>query len=465
MTRYPRTLLGIPAIIAAAATSTAQPAPAPVVPPSIGVTVIRNANVVPMDRERVLKGQTIVVTSGVITALDDAAKVRVPSGARVIDAQGRYVLPGLFDMHAHLQQGPGTINDAAGRQLALFIAYGITAARILAGPPTSIALRDSTARGRIVGPRIIAFSPSINGNSLKSANVADSMIAAFKAAGFDGLKTHGGFDAVTYDSVVAAANRHGLKLSGHVTPGYGLRRAMAANQQIEHLDGFLQELLSPSYSGPPLGQIVFDKSALDAVDTVRIRPLAREFASRGLWNGPTLALFETVSNDSTPEQLLARPNMQFIAPTAATGWTNQRRQALTNPPPREARQLFIDLRRQIVRELDAAGAKLLVGSDSPQAFMTPGDAVHRELEAFVAAGLTPFRALVAATRNPAEYLGIADSSGTVAVGKRADLLMIPSNPLDRIGNVRTVVGVMSAGRWYDSTALEAIRTAVRSRVK
>jgi hypothetical protein len=240
---------------------------------------------------------------------------------------------------------------------------------------------------------------------------------------------------------------------------------MAANQQIEHLDGFLQELLAPTYAGPPLGQIVFDESALDAVDRTRIRPLASEFATRGLWNGPTLALFETISNDSTPEELLARSNMQFIAPNAVAAWTNQRRQTLTNPPPREARQLFIDLRRQIVRELDAAGAKLLVGSDSPQAFMTPGDAVHRELEAFVAAGLTPFRALLAATRNPAEYLGISDSSGTVAVGKRADLVMVASNPLDRIGNVRTVVGVMSAGRWYDSSTLETIRAAVSSRVR
>jgi predicted amidohydrolase YtcJ len=239
---------------------------------------------------------------------------------------------------------------------------------------------------------------------------------------------------------------------------------MEAGQQIEHLDGFFQQLLNPMYAGPALGQIVFDSAALAAIDTTHIRPLAAEFAARGLWNGPTLALFETVANDSTADDLLARANMQFIVPTAATAWANQRRQQQANAPPLGVRQRFIDLRRQIVRALDAQGAKLLVGSDSPQAFMTPGDAVHRELEAFVAAGLTPYRALLAATRNPAEYLGHR-SGGTVAVGRPADLVMIDGNPLVQIGNTRRVVGTMVGGRWYDSTAIAGIKAAVIARLK
>ena len=452
------------AALSLGSSASAQVAPAPTVPSSSGITVIKNVYVVPMDRERVLRSQSIVVTDGVITDIGDAAALATPRGARVIDGRGRYVLPGLVDMHAHLQQGQGTMDDAAGRQLALFVAYGVTTVRILAGPPTSLALRDSTARGRIVGPRVVPFSPSINGNTLRSANSADSMIGAFKAAGFEGLKTHGGFDATTYDSVTAAAKRYGLKLSGHVTPGYGLRRAMEAGQQIEHLDGFFQQLLHPLYAGPALGQIVFDSAALAAIDTTHIRPLAAEFAAKRLWNGPTLALFEMVANDSTADDLLARANMQFIAPTAATAWATQRRQQQATAPPLAVRQRFIDLRRQIVRALDVAGAKLLVGSDSPQAFMTPGDAVHRELEAFVTAGVPPYRALVAATRNPAEYLGIRDV-GTVSVGKRADLVMIDGNPLERIANTRRVVGTMVAGRWYDSTAIEGIKAAVIARLK
>src|SRR5262245_23119143 len=135
----------------------AQLPPAPAVPSSSGVTIIKDVNVIPMDRERVLplRSQSIVVTDGVITNVDSAAKLATPRGARVIDGRGRYVLPGLADMHAHLQQGQGTFDDAAGRQLALFVVYGVTTVRILAGPATSIALRDSTARGRIIGPRIV----------------------------------------------------------------------------------------------------------------------------------------------------------------------------------------------------------------------------------------------------------------------------------------------------------------------
>jgi hypothetical protein len=193
-----------------ATTGRAQLPPPPTVPSSSGTTNIKNVHIVPMDRDRLLplRSQSLIVTDIVIMAVDSATNLATPRGARVLDGRGHFVLPGLVDMHAHLQQGQGTIDDAAGRQLALYVAYGVTTIRILAGPPTSLALRDSTARGRIIGPRIVAFSPSINGNTLRSANSADSMIAAFKTAGFDGLKTHGGFDATTYDSVVAAAKRH-----------------------------------------------------------------------------------------------------------------------------------------------------------------------------------------------------------------------------------------------------------------
>jgi len=117
-----------------------------------------------------------------------------------------------------------------------------------------------------------------------------------------------------------------------------------------------------------------------------------------------------------------------------------------------------------VRALDAEGAKLLVGSDSPQAFMTPGDAVHRELEAFVAAGLSPYRALLAATRNPAEYIRNR-YDGTVAVGRPADLVMIEGNPLVHISNTRRVVGTMVGGRWYDSTAIEGIKATIVAGLK
>ena len=147
-------------------------------------------------------------------------------------------------------------------------------------------------------------------------------------------------------------------------------------------------------------------------------------------------------------------------------WTNQKNMQLQEAgAPAEGRARFLALRRTLVRALHEAGAKLLVGSDGPQFFMTPGYGVHRELEALVGAGLSPYAALEAATRTPAEYLGRADAVGTVATGKRADLVLLEADPLADIRNAQRIAGVMVGGRWVPGAELERMKGAVEAAVK
>jgi hypothetical protein len=239
-------------------------------------------------------------------------------------------------------------------------------------------------------------------------------------------------------------------------------RAVEARQQIEHLDGFLHAMLPAGYSGQQFDQLVEDPAVLSQLDTTRIPALAKLMADRGVWNGPTLALFETILSDSTTADLLARPNMRYVPQGARVQWATQRAQIQAQAGSPEGRATFIQLRNRIVRALHAAGARLLVGSDSPQFFVVPGDAVHREMAAFVNAGVPPYAALEAATKAPAEYLGRADL-GTVAVGKSANLVLLDANPLQDIDRTRRIAGVMVQGRWLDAEQVRAMLAAVASK--
>ena len=421
-----------------------------------------NVNVIPMDRERVLENQTVVVSGGRIAAVGPASTVEVPAGAAVVQAAGRYLLPGFADMHGHLQGGAGTIDDAAGQQLALTLAHGVTTFRSMAGAPTGTVLRERVRAGELLGPELVIFSASLNGNSVQSPAHGVTLVESHRQAGVDGLKTHGGFSAEVYDSIVAAARRASLRLAGHVTPEYGLARAVEAGQQIEHLDGFLHALLPAGYAGPLFGQLIADPTVLAQLDTARIPALARTMAERGIWNGPTLALFETIVSDSTTAQLAGRTNMRFVSPNARNQWVNQRTQLQAQTGTSEGRAAFVRVRNRIVQALHAAGARLLVGSDSPQLFMVPGDAVHREMAAFVRAGVPAYAAIEAATRAPADYLGRSDF-GTVAVGKTANLVLLAGNPLQDIDWTRGIEGVMVQGRWLDRPRLQAILDTIAAK--
>lgn len=438
------------------------------VPPVAKVVAFVDVTVIPMDRERTLDHQTVIVRDGLITEITATGRASIPANAVRIDGRGKFLLPGFADMHAHAQPGGAAFTDPAGRQMALYLAHGVTTARSLgmAAPmgPAVLDLKRRIAAGEVLGPRLVIYSPSLNGNSVSSATAAAGLVAQHKAAGYDGFKTHGGFNAEVYDSIVAAVKRTGLPLSGHVTPGFGLDRAIDAGQQVEHLDGFFHAMLPAGYSGPQFGQLVMDPAILQQLDTTKLPGIAQRMARQHVWNGPTLGLFKTIVSDSTAEQMLTHSVLKYMPKQTVDGWANQRRQQMTSFTSSDGRARFVALRNQIVRELYKAGAKLLAGSDSPQWFLAPGDAAVREIEALAEAGLSPYAALETATRNPAEYAGVLRERGTIETGKQADLVLLTANPLLQIGNVRKVDGVMVGGRWVDRARLDAMLAAIAARI-
>ncbi|GBD32200.1 Imidazolonepropionase [bacterium HR33] len=411
-------------------------------------------NVIPMDRERVLQNQTVVVRDGNIVALGPAGSTPIPQGALRIEGTGKYLLPGLAEMHAHIpvpEQDP----EYTERVLFLYVANGVTTARSMLGHPSHLELRRRIEAGEIVGPRLWTSGPSASGNSVRTPAQADSLVRAQKAFGYDFVKIHPGLSLESFEALDRAADEVGIKFAGHVPTAVGVRRALAAGYwSIDHLDGYMHAIVA---DGAPVNVEeaggFFGIGLVDYVDESKISAIARATREAGVWNVPTQTLMENLASETPPESLALRQDYRYM-PRQFLERSMEQKRNLHRQTTAQARRRFIELRRKLLKALHDAGAGLLLGSDAPQWWNVPGFSALRELEAVVAAGLTPYQALETATRNVAVFLGAADRQGTIEVGKRADLLLLDANPLENIANVHRRAGVMIRGRWLSREAIE-----------
>ena len=438
-----------PVLLAAPATLNAQGDAAP------SVVAFTNVNVVPMDADRVLADQTVVVRDGRIAEVGPAASVRVPAGARRVDGRGKYLMPGLAEMHAHI---PGanapaqTIRDI----MFLYVANGVTTIRGMLGAPNQLALRDSTARGLVLGPTIFVGAPSLNGNSAADPAEAARLVRAHKAAGYDLLKLHPGLTRPVYDTIAAVARAEGITWAGHISTDVGLLHTLATRQStIDHLDGYIDAAAGEEVRArAAAGQASFG-DVIASVTEARLRELAGRTRAAGVWNVPTAYLWETLFGYDSASAYLAHPELRYVSPQTRQAWANAKRNRVAQDvaagiTPRTVAE-HLRLRRVLLRALSDSGAGLLMGTDSPQIFNVPGFALHRELRLMREAGLTPYQVLESGTRNVARYASEALKQdgrfGTVAVGNRADLVLLEGNPLADLGNVERRAGVMVRGRW------------------
>lgn len=433
------------------------------------VVAFVNVNVVPMDRERVVENQTVVVRGSRIAAIGRASDTSVPEGALRIDARGKYLMPGLAEMHAHVP-GANAPPGFAERVLFLYLANGITTIRGMLGHPRHLELRERLARGEVPGPRLITSGPSLNGNSIPNPDTARRAVLHQKAAGYDFLKIHPGITRAAYDAVDAAADEVGIPFAGHVPADVGLMRALEAGQaSIDHLDGYMQLLVPEDAPVERKSAAFFGFNLVEHVDESKIPALAAATRKAGVWNVPTQALVEELAGGLDPEVLARRPDLRYMPREVVSSWANALSGWKTSPnigyTPERGRR-FLEVRRKLIKALHDAGAGLLLGSDAPQLFNVPGFSIHEELRALAAAGLSPYEALETGTRNVAAFFGELDERGTVESGKIADLVLLGGNPLESLDNVRRIEGVMRDGRWLPGSEirrrLEAIAAANRT---
>jgi imidazolonepropionase-like amidohydrolase len=423
-------------------------------PSAAAVTAFVDVNVVPMDTERVLAHQTVLVAGGHITALGPASQVKVPAGAVRVDGRGKYLMPGLTDMHLHSfhrylgRHDPPGVNPLSsltgvykpagnlqGLRDSIFraLASGVTSARLLDGrvnstPPRSQVLRDLPAGTR---PRLYFAPPD---PTLVPLDSIGAHVAAAKAAGYDfvmmeestweelspdsilrGLPSPR--NRAVFDSLLAAVRRVGIPVATHIHSPLPFEAMLAVgaagggNGSDEHLYSFADSL---GYLEPWKFFLLRKEGKAPAeadmppVSDAQLRRLAAAAQRAGVWITPTLNC------------------------TSRNGM---------------ASATHLAVMRRLVKALHDAGVGLLLAGDD-------GNSVHEELAALVGAGLSPYQALVTGTRNPAEWFGRLDSAGTVAAGKRTDLVLLHGNPLQDLRHTREPAGVMVEGRWLDRAALD-----------
>jgi imidazolonepropionase-like amidohydrolase len=412
--------------------------------------VFTNVEVIPLDSEVVLGDQTVVVEAGKITALGPASETFVPAGAIRIDGRGRFLLPGLAEMHGHLPAGP----DAADI-LFLYLAGGATTVRGMQGHPAQLELRRQVSSGELLGPRMWLAAPAMSGDSVPDVATAEQLVRQAQAEGYDLLKIHEGLSQPVYDAIVRTATAVGLPWGGHVPEAVGVEGALAAGQStIDHLDDYI-EAMQPRRS-PAFDATGPERRRLMAVhaDPDTIEDLAEATFEAGVAVVPTQVLWEVLAGGHDPNALMAQPENRYMPRATVDQWLS-RVNSIYNNASRIAAAREAGLRQELLKAMSDAGVEILLGTDAPQIFSVPGFSLHRELALMVESGMTPYEVLRTGTVNVARHLGTEATAGTVAVGRNADLLLLDANPLTDIGAVAHAAGVMADGRWLPAETIRA----------
>jgi imidazolonepropionase-like amidohydrolase len=431
-----------------------------------GTVAFVDVNVIPMDKERVLQHQSVIVRNGVIAEIGDAKRIKIPAGAQRIEGAGKFLIPGLTDMHVHLFTDDEFPDELAEDELRIMIAYGVTTIRLMTGTPEQLGLRRKSAAGEIVAPTIYAASPQFTGRKSTNAHVvtteaeARTAVSKSKQDGYDFIKVTTYLKPEVYEAIVDEAAKQNIRVVGHAdSRTVGLTRALKAKQQIEHLDSYLEALLPES--SPVKGSVsdiyLYNPKnweSIDYLDENRIPEIAKQTVNSNPFVVPTLHLFKfTFGKGRTEESFMAQPDIRFYPKKVVDLWMGVSKRYLSTAAPIEKREKYIAIRNKLVKAIYDAGGHMMAGSDTPEWLMLYGHTLHLELIDLRDAGLSNYAALEAATRNPALFFGTLNKTGTIEKGKRADLVLLEANPLDDIANTQKRAGVMLNGKYYQQAEM------------
>jgi hypothetical protein len=414
-------------------------------PPVDTPLVITNVSVLPMDRERVLSAQSVIVERGVITHLGPSGALTVPAGARTIDGTGKYLMPGLVDVHVHFHGNPP---DEQPILLKMFVANGVTTVVNLRGTAQILELRNAVNAGRVLGPRFYSVGPYINQPFFTTPDEVERAVVEQKRAGYDFIKLHGNLSREAYHRLNEVARREGIRVVGHLPRNLGPDAAFAEHQyMIAHAEEFLYDTLNRSTD-----------SSLSTIES-HFAGWARATAAARIWLTPNLTAYKAIGGMvQNLDSMLARPEMRYLPQSNQVGWGPATNPYTNRNPPLRAAAIMTryHLLENLVQTFSVADVRLLIGTDAMNTGVIPGFSAHDELADLVRAGLSPWEALHAATVNGAEFLGQPGDRGTVAVGQKADLILLDANPFENIANSRRIAGVMLRGRWFSREDVRAL---------
>jgi imidazolonepropionase-like amidohydrolase len=423
---------------------------------------------------------TVVIRDGRIAALGRRAKMRLPKSAQVVDASGKFLIPGLWDMHVHEWNKEVFF--------PLFIANGITGVRDMFSPlPPIKQWRAEVAAGTTIGPRIFAAGILIDGPypfckpctiAVSNADEGRKAVLKVKEMGADFIKVYSMVPRDAYFAIVDEAKRQHMVFAGHVPEFVSAAEASDAGQKsVEHLMGILvacsakeaelrkQNEAKLRAEGIRQDTAVLEQAAaLDSFDEKKASALFARFVKNGTWMCPTLSVLRAVTFSGDAD-FRSDPRIKYIPDFLkqqfwqdAYGWKEH-----TPEFNAQAKRVF-QKQLEVVGMMNRAGVRFIAGTDTANPYVFPGFSLHDELALLVQAGLTPAEALRTATINSAKYFDMEKSLGTVEKGKIADLVLLDANPLVEIGNTRKITAVVVGGKLITRSELDKMLADVVSLV-
>jgi imidazolonepropionase-like amidohydrolase len=428
---------------------------------------------------------TVVIVEQKIQAITSSSAEQLPSDAQIIDGTGKFVIPGLADFHLHLT-GAGEPTGSRNFFLPLLIANGITTVRDMGGYLEALGpLREEIRSGKRLGPQIFFGGPYLDGDPptfqpslvVTNATQATDDVQSLVAQGVDFIKVQSILSRTAYFAIAAAAKQQHISFVGHVPDRVTPAEASDAGQKsVEHLTGVLRacssaepRLMEEQFRGAPKNetkqgslarQLGWERELLSTYSEKTCDELIAKFRANQTWQTPTLVLLRHDAYP-TPQSDAAVANvLKYVPKSIVSKWqeTRKKQDESTSPAEYDLRNQLFERSSHVVGELQAADVGILAGTDSAAPELVPGFSLHEELVLLTKAGLSPMQALQAATKNPADFMGVIQKQGTVEVGKNADLLILDANPLDDIRNTEKIRAVVIRGKLLDRTALDSLLT-------
>jgi imidazolonepropionase-like amidohydrolase len=434
-----------------------------------------DVNVIPMDRERMLAGQTVLVRDGDIVAIGPSASVIIPRGAIRVEGRGKYLMPGLVDSHVHFRAAPADngsgdtvsahraeITARINRELAtLYVTAGVTSVMSLCGSPPVVELRDQISQGVILGPSMVTSGPCIDDSSMTFAE-GEALVQHDKAQGYQFLKVYTRLSRQGFLGVAAEARRIAMPMLGHIPRRVGLALMLREGAvDIAHAEEFLYVA--------PFHLTYSDAATLpQTLEADEIPGVVATVKQSGAYVTATLMAYKTILDQAVDlEEVMGRPCAQRVPPEARYGWDRAHSdyvRRLSGPPQVARLRAGLAFQQRLLTAFEDAGVPILAGTDALGVpGVGPGCSLQGELELLVAGGLTPYQALRTATANPGEFLTREfhwPAGGTVTVGNRGDLILLEANPLTDIRNANTLAGVVLNGRWMPADSLRRLTATI-----
>jgi len=429
-------------------------------------------------------GMTVVIKGDRIASVGKTGTVRGPKGAEVVDASGKFLIPGLWDMHVHFRE--------TERSFPLFLANGVLGVRNMGGIGDDvIRWREEVASGRLLGPRIVACGPIVDGPPPTSAEHARSVataaegrkaVADLEREGADFIKVYDGIPREAYFAIADEAKKRRFPFAGHIPTAVTVREASDAGQEsMEHLGGILEGCSTiedelRNQVDPPIPEGEFaefprriakrGERLLSTYSQPKAAELFARLARNDTWQVPTLVVQHTWTFIDDLSRV-PDPRLTYIPPSEAEWWSPTKNFLFRYRTPEfiAFRKKVFPKQLEIVGAMHRAGVPFMAGTDVSYPYSFPGFSLHDELALFVQAGFTPMEALLSATRNPAKYLGASKVLGTVERGKFADLVLLDANPLDDIKNTRRIDAVVVNGRYLSNAKLRRMLAGVEAAAK